>query len=66
MTQMLDSLSSSPTLIRAPQRTLRSKSAHNSMRDALSADEAYNENLIRDFLAGRTNGRRDPACDERR
>ena len=37
-----------------PSRTTndRSQSAHNSIRDALSTDEAYKDNLIRDFLGG--------------
>ena len=36
----------------SPTTNARSKSAHNSIRDALSADEAYKENLIREFLGG--------------
>ncbi len=36
----------------SPTTNARSKSAHNSIRDALSADETYKDNLIRDFLGG--------------
>lgn len=36
----------------SPTTNARSKSAHNSIRDALSADEAYKESLIRAFLGG--------------
>ena len=36
----------------SPTTNARSQSAHNSIRDALSADADYKDSLIRDFLGG--------------